>query len=137
MASSLAHQFIEALHQLEQDHDLDTIVALHAEDAELDNPTDATPFTGKDSVRKFWEDYRSVFDRIQSRFHHVLEEDGAAMLEWTSDGTTPEGREFSYDGVSVLEYADGKVHRFRTYFDPRALSKQIAAHKPDALTRAD
>ena len=48
------------------------------------------------------------------------------MLEWTSRGRLAHGTEFAYDGVSVVEYEDGEVRRFRAYFDPTALGHHVA-----------
>jgi ketosteroid isomerase-like protein len=54
-------------------------------------------------------------------------EDGIAYLEWTSQGTLPDGTDFSYDGVSVLEPRGETIDAFRTYYDTAAfLPKQSA-----------
>jgi len=50
----------------------------------------------------------------------------AWLLEWTSTGRTPQGRDFSYRGVSVVEWSGDRIRAFRTYFDPRHLNQQIA-----------
>lgn len=125
MPQSRAHEFIDALHRLENDRDAEAIVSLFGEDAELDNPTHETPLHGRDGTRKFWEVYRKTFGDIHSDFHHVLEDDGSALLEWTSRGTVPDGTSIHYNGVTVLEYDDEGIHHFRAYFDPGDLGEQI------------
>jgi ketosteroid isomerase-like protein len=45
-------------------------------------------------------------------------------LEWTTSGDA-NGKDVSYDGVSLLEIEGGKVSRFRAYFDPRTVTEQV------------
>ena len=116
-----AQQFIDALHRLEEQHDLDGMVALFADESETSNPTDASPHQGRDGARHFWDGYRRSFEEIHSEFRNVVATDDVAILEWTSRGKAVEGAPVEYDGVSVVEYEGGRVKRFRAYFDPSAL----------------
>ena len=111
--------FIEALRELEETNDLERMVALFDDSAEISNPMDATPHHGRDGARRFWRTYRDSFEQIHSDFSRIVESDDAAMLEWTSRGVLRGDRPIDYSGVSVLELRDGKVRRFRTYFDAR------------------
>lgn len=120
-----AQTFIDALHKLEGERDLDTIAGLYAPDADIVNPVVEHDHEGKGGAREFWAAYRKTFDTIRSEFRHVLDHDGAALLEWTSTGTAADGGEFRYSGVSVLEYDDRGIHRFRAYFDPKDLGEQL------------
>jgi len=122
MSKPTAQEFIAALRRVEEAGDVEAMLPLFAEDARISNPTDAQPHAGTDGVRKFWDAYRKSFEKIGSRFHHVVESDGAALLEWTSDVRTAAGLPTSYDGVSVFETRDGKITRFTAYFDPADLS---------------
>jgi ketosteroid isomerase-like protein len=121
MAAPNAQQFIDALHRLEEEHDLDGMIALFAEESETSNPTDTAPHRGPDGARQFWDAYRRSFADIHSEFRNVVVSDDVAFLEWTSRGNAADGAPVEYDGVSVVEYQDGKVRRFRAYFDPSAL----------------
>ena len=121
MAAPHAQQFIDALHRLEEHHDLDGMVALYADESATSNPTDASPHRGPSGARRFWDAYRRSFTEIHSEFRNVVATDDVAILEWTSRGNAVEGAPVEYDGVSVVEYQDGKVKRFRAYFDPSAL----------------
>lgn len=121
MVSPHAQQFIEALHRLEENDDLDGMISLFGDEAEISNPTDATPHRGREGARHFWDAYRRSFTEIHSEFRTVVASDEATILEWTSRGQATEGTPVEYDGVSVVEYRDGKVHRFRAYFDPSQL----------------
>jgi ketosteroid isomerase-like protein len=117
--------FIEALRTLEEQGDLQPMLALYAEEAELSNPTDEQPHRGKEGAERFWGVYRRTFDDVHSEFRNVATSDSAILLEWTSQGRLAGGVPFEYDGVSVVEHRDGRVRRFRAYFDPHALSEQV------------
>ncbi|HYD53513.1 MAG TPA: nuclear transport factor 2 family protein [Gemmatimonadaceae bacterium] len=116
-----ARQFIDALKALEEGRDVERIIALFDEQSEISNPHDERPHQGREGARHFWHAYRESFEEIHSHFSRVVEEDGTAMLEWRSHGRTRTGHAVDYSGVSVLDLRDGKVRRFRAYFDPSAL----------------
>jgi ketosteroid isomerase-like protein len=115
-------RFIAALHHLEEAGDTSRIVPLFAADASIANPLVRHDQGGPDAAKQFWSAYRAAFGEIRSEFRHVAEADGAAFLEWVSEGTTAKGEGFRYGGVSVLEHDGESISAFRTYFDPRQIS---------------
>ncbi len=124
MAEDTAKKFIDALHKLETERDLDTIVSLFAESCEIGNVVTEN----KDkaiSPREFWQNYRDNFGEVKSTFRNEIMTENAAALEWNTTGTSTEGKDFEYDGVSVLEIDGEKITRFHAYFDPNRLGKQI------------
>lgn len=122
MAENTAKKFIDALGKLEADRDLETIVSLFSEDCTIGNVV-----TEDDEItaREFWENYRASFDRVKSTFHNEIFTDQATALEWKTTGTSSEGHDFEYEGVSILEVDAGKITRFHAYFNPAKLGKQI------------
>ena len=116
-----AQQFADALHQLEDDRDLDRFLAQFAEDAHLVRPEGRGDEHGHDGARRFWQAYLDQFERISSTFSRVEQSGALGELEWTGDGTLRTGRPVSYRGVSLLELDDaGLVRRFATYYDTAA-----------------
>ncbi|MGV0028091.1 nuclear transport factor 2 family protein [Phormidesmis priestleyi] len=109
---------MQTLQQAEASRDVNSLVALFADDADLSNLATTEPLHGQESIRQFWQHYLSVFDRIQSRFTHVNTGNGTITLEWISEGALSSGKPFSYRGVSILETQNGQVQHFRTYYDP-------------------
>ena len=120
MESSIAHRFVRALQQLEDQSDATAICALFSPNATLQNPL-APPRSGADGARAFWQEYRKSFGDIRSSFSKVGVGDGFALLEWTSVGSTASGAPVQYEGVSVLDVDGDAISRFRTYFDTQAL----------------
>lgn len=125
MTEQVARTFIDGLHRLESDRDLEAIIATFAEQCEVGNVVSPEQFSGRDGAREFWSKYRDAFGEVHSTFRNVISGDGAAALEWTTEGTNPKGDPFRYDGVSILEVQDGRITRFRAYFNPAALGHQL------------
>lgn len=128
MAQDTAKKFVEALYKLEQERDLETICSLFADDSDVANVI--TEDNDKQSdAREFWKSYRDNFGEVKSTFRNQIITENAAALEWNTTGTSSEGHEFEYDGVSVLEIEGDKITRFRAFFDPNKLGRQIVEEK--------
>jgi len=125
VAANIAEQFIEALRALEETRELEAIVALYAEESEVGNINAPEKFTGPEGARVFWTKYRETFGEVRSTFRNRIITDKRAALEWTTEGTTANGAPVNYEGVSILEIEGDHIKRFRAYFDPEALSRQI------------
>lgn len=121
MASETASRFIDALHRLEDQRDVEGLVSLFTDDTEIRHPGHHAVEHGREGARRFWQQYRGSFDDIHSEFHRVVEHDGACFLEWTGRGKVHERDRVEYDGVTVLELGDGHIRAMRTYFDPTQL----------------
>ena len=127
MSQEVAERFAEALRRLEEDRDVEALVAIHTEDCDVGNVAVSETFSGHEGLREFWTGYRKTFGEMKSEFRNIFADDaGRAALEWTTQGTS-NGNTVSYDGVSILEIEGDKVSRFRAYFDPRRLTKQLAS----------
>ena len=122
-------KFIEALGKLEADENVDEIVSLFADDCEVGNVATHENMSGTEGARQFWTNYRKTFGEIKSTFKNKLETDGTAALEWTSKGTSVNGSEIDYEGVSILETEGDKIKRFFAYFNPAKLGREIEEKK--------
>lgn len=125
MAASIAERFIDALRGLEERRDLEAMVALYAEESEVGNVNAPEKFTGQAGAREFWTKYRDTFGEVRSTFRNRIINENCAALEWTTEGTTANGAPFNYEGVSIIEIEGDRITRFRAYFDPEALGRQI------------
>ncbi|MBA4064349.1 MAG: epoxide hydrolase [Isosphaera sp.] len=109
-----------ALQRTEKSGDPNGLADLFTDDAELTNLAKPEPARGRDGARAFWADYLKAFGSIRSEFGLVVADGPAAVMEWTSEGTLPNGKPITYRGVSVVETAGDRVARFRTYYDTAA-----------------
>ncbi len=125
MSEQVARRFIDALHKLERDRDLDAIVATFAENCDVGNVVSPRTFEGREGAREFWSVYRETLGEVESTFRNVIATDDRAALEWTTKGTASQGHNINYDGVSILEIDGDAITRFRAYFNPAELGHQI------------
>lgn len=125
MSEEVANKFIEALWTLEDSKDVEPLAALYTVEAAVGNVIAPDKFHGPDGARSFWSEYRGTFDAAKSKFRNVIAGSGSAALEWTTAGTSLDGKPFSYSGVTILEIEGGEVTRSSAYFDPKALGRQI------------
>lgn len=125
MASETAENFMRVLQETEQTRDIELLIGMFTEDAELINLA-TEPLRGREGARHFWSDYLSAFDRIRSKFTNGVEGEDAAVLEWISEGTLSKGEALTYRGVRVVEIHNGQVQGFRTYYDSAVFFPQGA-----------
>ncbi len=126
MTSKIAEGFMKTLQQVENTGDVEPLVAMFTEDAELINLAMIEPLKGRDGARRFWQKYLSVFEGIHSKFINVVEGDRTAVMEWISEGTLSNGESVNYRGVSIIEIDSDRVSRFRTYYDSAVFLPQGA-----------
>lgn len=129
MTYEIAEKFIEALSELEKNNSTENIVGLFADSCEVGNVTLTNNLQGKDGAEEFWTNYRKTFGEIESTFKNKIHSENTVVLEWTSSGTSTDGGEISYDGVSILETEGDKITRFFAYFNPAQLGHQIVDEK--------
>ena len=125
MSEQLANTFIDALRTLEDSKDAGPLAALYADGAKIGNVIAPDQFDGPDGARQFWTEYRGTFAQVHSEFRNVLAAEGRAALEWTTDGTSSEGKSLHYAGVTILEFSGDQITRSSAYFDPGALGRQM------------
>lgn len=126
MAEQFAETFKQALWQLELERDIEPLVALYAPDSTTGNAVTDKEFSGPEGAREFWRDYRGLFGDMRSEFRNSIEAGGRVALEWVTTGTmNVDGREFSYEGVSIIEHDGAHVSRFRAFFNSRDLNLRV------------
>ena len=124
MAHEITEKFIEALHALERNREVEKIAALFTADAEVNNVV--TVENSHDlSAKEFWQKYRDNFGEVHSEFKNRITGENTSALEWTTTGTAADGGEVDYEGVSILETDGERITRFFAYFNPGKLGRQM------------
>jgi hypothetical protein len=121
---TLVDDFIDAIATLEQDRNTGSLVELYAEDSQCGNVLDPERFEGPEGAEQFWSAYRSQFADVTSRYHTVVASENSATLEWQSEATIND-EPLAYRGVTVLDFANGRITRSCAYFDPTAIPRQV------------
>lgn len=117
MASEMAERFMRTLQEMEQSKDTRAMVDLFSESADLHRLTGDENAKGREGAQKFWQEYLSAFQKVTSRFTNVIETDNTAVMEWIAKAEPETAEPFEYEGVSIIQVENGKVSRFRTYYD--------------------
>jgi ketosteroid isomerase-like protein len=117
MTQQIAFTFIEALSVLEQDGELEPIIATFGDSCEIQTWLTTAKLHGKEGARVLWSHYKSAFRQVHATFRNIVVDDDRIALEWTAAGVDRFGKEIHYDGVSILDTAETSITRFRTYFD--------------------
>jgi hypothetical protein len=125
MAHEISEKFIEALRELEENRNVESIASLFADGAEINNVVTIENSHDLDA-REFWTKYRDNFGEVRSEFSNKIFGERSAALEWTTTGTSADGGEIEYEGVSILETDGERITRFFAYFNPGKLGKQMS-----------
>ena len=96
------------------DHDLDTILALHAPCMVFENHTAAERAEGEavgPHIAKIFENWPDL--AFSGR--RQLVRDDLVVSEWTASATDGEGRRLEWDGVDIFSFESGLISRKDVY----------------------
>ena len=134
MTHEVAYRVIRALNALEQDGEVDPIVDTFSEFCEIETPVIPQRLHGITQARAFWAGYRMAFRKIHSSYRNIVIGDRSIALEWTANCVNRSGKEFRYDGVSILDTAGPHITYFRTYFDSRVVQQGVTPQRMSVST---
>jgi ketosteroid isomerase-like protein len=126
MAMERAQRFVDALARLEESGDVEPLLELFGEDAQVSNVASRRTFHGKEGARDFWREYKGMLRQVKSTFRNMIEAGDRVALEWESSGTAHNGAAVDYEGVSIIEWDGERISRFYAYFDPRVLGLELS-----------
>ena len=96
------------------DHDLDTILALHAPGMVFENHTAAERAEGDEVGAHIGEIFENWPD-LAFRGRRQLVRDDLVVSEWTATATDGEGRRLEWDGVDIFSFESGLISRKDVY----------------------
>jgi ketosteroid isomerase-like protein len=126
MAMERAQRFVDALARLEENGEVEPLLELFNDDAQVSNVASRRTFQGKDGARDFWREYKGMLRQVKSTFRNMIEAGDRVALEWESSGTAHNGAAVDYEGVSIIEWDGERISRFYAYFDPRVLGQELS-----------
>ena len=112
--SETTEQLLQHYDQAWNDHDVDTIVALHGPGMVFHNHTAAERVEG-DAVGPHIAQIFQNWPDLAFRGNQLRVRDDIAVSEWTASATHPDGRKLEWDGVDIFALADGKILRKDVY----------------------
>ncbi|WP_043428440.1 nuclear transport factor 2 family protein [Cystobacter fuscus] len=126
MTMERARRFADALTRLEETGEMEALLELFGEDAQVSNVASQRTFHGKDGAQDFWREYKGLLRQVKSTFRNMIESGDRVALEWESNGTAHNGAVVNYEGVSIIEWDGERISRFYAYFDPRVLGMELS-----------
>jgi ketosteroid isomerase-like protein len=110
---------VERLLEAVNAHDLETMVALFAED--FVNETPAHPqrgFRGNEQVRLNWSQIFAGVPDLTARVPRIAVDGDTVWTEWDISGTRRDGAAFLMRGVSIYRVTQGHLASVRFYMEP-------------------
>jgi ketosteroid isomerase-like protein len=120
-------ELLQDLTRFWNEGDLESYIDLFAEDVEIladQTWPESSPVRGHDGIRRFWDEFRGVWEDVQLRLKalHHGDEAVAADCQWVTRGRAS-GLEGAIDFAIVLWPADGRIARGQFFEDlPDALA---------------
>jgi steroid delta-isomerase-like uncharacterized protein len=130
-------KFIDRYNAAWNDHDVETIVAMHTDDSVFENHTTGDVNVGKDAIGNAIRGIFTVFPDLEFETRRQYVREGLIVQEWTARGThlgkmtraglevEPTGKHVEYRGMDVIPIEDGKVARKDVYSDGVTLLRQL------------
>jgi steroid delta-isomerase-like uncharacterized protein len=130
-------EFIDRYNAAWNEHDVETIVAMHTDDSVFENHTTGDVNVGKDAIGNAIRGIFTVFPDLEFETRRQYVRDGLVVQEWTARGThlgkmmradlevEPTGKRVEYRGMDVIPINDGKVARKDVYSDGVTLLRQL------------
>jgi ketosteroid isomerase-like protein len=136
MGGYQASRLLDRLLHATNAHDLDAIVACFASGYRNDTPAHpARSFTGRDQVRKNWEQILGFVPDIQATVLRASVQDDVVWSEWEHRGTRRDGTPHVMRGVIIFGVEHDAIAWARFYLEPvqeadgdvnRAVHTQVA-----------
>jgi steroid delta-isomerase-like uncharacterized protein len=131
-------------------HDLDGLMALYADDIELQTPDLAEPLRGKAAVRQYWEVQLQAFPDAHVELIKLVADESSfaddgvvtgtntgAMVQPNGESLPPTGKALRLPFGEVAELASGRVRRHRLYWDQLLAFGQLGLMEMPQATPAD
>jgi steroid delta-isomerase-like uncharacterized protein len=128
---------IERYNAAWNDHDLDTIMSMHAPDMVFANHTAGESAEGSDDVRQHIGAIFSTWPDIEFSTRRLYVREGLVVQEWTAAAThssvmrrgdlvaEPTGLRIEWDGMDVIPFEGGLVKRKDVYSDSVGILRQL------------
>lgn len=119
-SKSMNQQDIQILIEKAKDawvaQDVDTLAQLFTVDGELIVPSQR--WRGQESIREEVNHFKQQYSDVKIDIQRIIVGANQAVVEWYYEDTEKAtGRRNKADDVIVVDFRDGKINRWREYFD--------------------
>jgi steroid delta-isomerase-like uncharacterized protein len=132
-----AREFAERYSEVWSSHDADKIEPLVTEDIVWLDPALPEPARGVEEVKEFMRTSWAAFPdlRFTPGPMWLDPHEDSMTWAWRMEGTNsgpleppgfaPTGRRIDIDGIDVWDFADGRIERYRAYYDMALVARQL------------
>jgi limonene-1,2-epoxide hydrolase len=125
--AEVVRRFGEAL----TSRDWAAIRELVAEDCEWTDVPTGEVIHGVEALIDLCRTFTATFPDFRVESLTLVGQGDMVANEWRGSGThEPTGRTFARTGVGMVEVRDGKIVRYRDYFDRQTMTEQLGADWP-------
>lgn len=110
-------------------HRVDQLIGLLDANGTYEEPLTPRPLSGV-ALAEFFSQHWRTWPDLTFTLKAAAAEDDRLVLEWRSHGTHVFGRTLTIDGVTVIEWANNRIHRAHVYYDPRVYMQLFAPPPP-------
>jgi steroid delta-isomerase-like uncharacterized protein len=134
-------QVIKRYNEAWNAHDVEAIVAMHAQDMVFENHTAGESASGQ-QVREHIAQIFEAWPDIAFTTRRVYVREDLVVQEWTASAThstelhrgdisaPPSGRRVQWEGLDVIPFENGLVKRKDVYSDSVAIMRQVGLLEP-------
>ncbi len=102
--------------------DLDTYLALWAEDMTFQSPVHHEPLRGRDAFGELVRQSSQITRPLRFDFAHIAVQADLVLAEWViAVERRDDHRRLEWRGMSIAEIRDGMIVMWREYWNPMAL----------------
>jgi steroid delta-isomerase-like uncharacterized protein len=137
-----AREFAERYAEVWNSHDADRIEELVTPDVVWLDPALPEPARGVEEVKDFMRRSWTAFPDLRFTPGPTWSDPHRASVAWAwrmegthsgpiePPGFAPTGRRIDIDGIDVWDFADGRIERYRAYYDMAELARQLGVMPP-------
>ena len=106
----------------------EAFAACFAEDSELYDPANASPFRGRDGAIAFFSQFEPLLKSIHIAAGEIHFAGNQAAFTWRLEATSKTGSSASAEGIDAIVFNEnGKIVTVRAYWDAGALVAALTA----------
>ncbi len=128
---SAGTEVVRRLNQALTDRDWAAFRDLVAEDCEWTDVPSGNVVHGVDALVELCRAFTAAFPDFRVESTTLIGEGDLVASEWSGSGThEASGRAFGRTGVGIVELREGKIVRYRDYFDRQTMTEQLGFDWP-------
>ena len=128
MSAEANTEVVRRLNQALTDRDWAAVRELVAEDCEWTEVPSGEVIDGVETLIGLLRTFTAAFPDFRVHSTALIAQGDLVASEWRGSGThAASGRAFRRTGVGIVELRDGKIVRYRDYFDRQTMTEQLGA----------